>query len=128
MSPLYPCLPVYAPHCLRNQCRLLHVSPWNCKPFNAYNYMHTAMAFDIHTQGMITTLQCIALQDHGHGMGVTKMGNIVPRARIEPTSLASCASVQHVGSLTSPLYPLLPVYTAHCIRGQCILLHIFGTS
>ena len=41
MSPLYPHLPVYAAPCLRGQCRLLNLSPWNCKSFNAYNYMHT---------------------------------------------------------------------------------------
>ena len=42
--------------------------------------------------------------------GVTKMGNIVPRAEIEPTSLAFQASVlplYHVCSLISPLYPYM---------------------
>ena len=61
-------------------------------------------------------------------MGVTKMGNAVPRAGIEPTSLAIWASVQplhNIGSLTSKLYPGLPVYAALYLRlrGQCKLLH-----
>ena len=38
MSPLYLCIPVFP--CLRGKCRLLHPSPWNCKPFNTYNYIH----------------------------------------------------------------------------------------
>ena len=50
-------------------------------------------------------------------MGVTKMGNTVPRAGLEPTSLAFQASVlplHHVGSL---------IYVAPCLRDQCRLLH-----
>ena len=47
-------------------------------------------------------------------MGVMKMGNIVPRVEIEPTSLAFRASVlplRDVGSLMSPpLHPCLSVY------------------
>ena len=39
VAPLYPCPPVYAAPCLKGQCRLLHWSPWNCLPFNAYNYI-----------------------------------------------------------------------------------------
>ena len=41
-------------------------------------------------------------------MGMTKMGNIVPRAGLELTSLAFRASVlalHYVGSLMSPLTP-----------------------
>ena len=59
-------------------------------------------------------------------VGEMKMGNIVPRVEIEPTSLAFWASVlllHHVGSLISPLYPRLPVYTAPCLRRQCKPLH-----
>ena len=42
-----------------------------------------------------------------------KMGNIVPRAGIKPTSLALWANVltiHHLSSLPSPHYPGLPVY------------------
>ena len=56
-----------------------------------------------------------------------KMGNIVPRAGIEPTSLAFRASVlpvHHVGFLMSPLYPYLLVHATPCFRGQCRLLHL----
>ena len=56
-----------------------------------------------------------------------KMGNIVPRAGIEPTSLALRASVlslHDVGSLMSPLYSHLPVYAVPCLRGQCRLYTI----
>ena len=48
-------------------------------------------------------------------VGVMKMGNSVPRAGIDPTSLASQASVlplYHIDSLMSPLYPHLPAYAA----------------
>ena len=51
-------------------------------------------------------------------VGVMKMGNTVPRAGIEPTSLAFRAYVpplHHIGSLISPR---LPVYAAPCLRGQ----------
>ena len=56
---------------------------------------------------------------------VVKMGNIVPRAGIEPISLAFWVSVlilRHIGSLMSPLYPCLPVCAVPCPRGQCSLL------
>ena len=45
MSPLYPYPPVDAAPYLRGQNRLLHSSPWNCKPFNAYNYIHIGNGF-----------------------------------------------------------------------------------
>ena len=41
ISSLYPHPPVYATPCLRGSCRLLLSSSWNCKSFNAYNYVHT---------------------------------------------------------------------------------------
>ena len=50
------------------------------------------------------------------------MGNTVPRAGIELTSLALWASVlplHDIGSRMSPLYPRPPVYAAPCLRGQC---------
>ena len=59
-------------------------------------------------------------------VGVMKMGNIVPRAGFEPTSLAFQASVlplHDVGFQISPLYPLPPVYAAPCLRDQRRLLH-----
>ena len=58
-------------------------------------------------------------------MGVMKIGNIVPRGGIKPTSLAFWASVLplcHVGSLMS-LYPHLPVYADPCLKGQCSRLN-----
>ena len=33
--------PVYAAPCLRGQYKLLHLSSWNCKSFNASKYIHT---------------------------------------------------------------------------------------
>ena len=58
-------------------------------------------------------------------VGVMKMGNIVPRARIEPKSLAfrDRKPHNHIGSLMLSLYPHLPVYAAPCLGGQCRLLH-----
>ena len=61
-------------------------------------------------------------------VGVTKMGNIVPRVGIEPTSLAFRVSVlplHDIGSLMSPLCPRQPVYAAACLRSQCRLLYLF---
>ena len=54
-----------------------------------------------------------------------KMWNIVHRAGIEPTSLvyrASLLPLHHISSLMSPLYPCLPDYAAHYMRGHCIPL------
>ena len=88
-------------------------------------------------QGNICTLyslskqgqfQCTISTKHAQQatvVGVMKIGNIVPRAGLEPTSLAFWASVlplHHVGSLTSPLYPRPHVYAVHYPRGQCGLL------
>ena len=55
-----------------------------------------------------------------------KMGNTIPGAGLEPTSMAFGASVlplHHVGSLTSLLYPPRPpLSAAPCLKGQCRLL------
>ena len=48
-------------------------------------------------------------------LDVMKMGNIVPRAGLEPTSLhiqASVLPLHHVGSLMLPMYPSLPIYAS----------------
>ena len=61
-------------------------------------------------------------------MCVMKIGNIVPRAGLEPTSLAFRGNVlqfHHVGSLIPPLYPRPPVYVAPCLGGQGRLLHLY---
>ena len=75
----------------------------------------------------VKCMECMVLCPHSAFfkyaivVGVMKMGNIVPRAGLEPTSLAFRASVQllHIGSLISPLSPRLPVYAAPSLRGQC---------
>ena len=59
-------------------------------------------------------------------MSVMNMGNTVPRAWLEPTSLIFWTSVlplHHIGSLISPLYPQSYVYAATCLRGQCRIQH-----
>ena len=88
---------------------------------------------------IITYIQAMALYIHIHTahslykimdmatsvVGVMKVGHILPRAGLEPTSLAFQASVlplHHIGSLMSPLYPRPLVYAAPCLRGQCSLL------
>ena len=61
-------------------------------------------------------------------MGAMKMGNIVPRAGLNPTSLAFQANVlpfHDVGSPMSPFYPRPPVYVALCLGGLCRLLQYF---
>ena len=70
------------------------------KSFNAYNFIHTGndlmyIYTYIYTDRIgSTTIQRIICKDRimvlaTHDMGVMKMGNIVPRAGIEPTSLHS---------------------------------------
>ena len=60
-------------------------------------------------------------------MCVMKMGNIVPRVGIKPTSLAFWASVRHLhhmGSLMSLLNTRLSMQFLPCLRGQCRLLQL----
>ena len=69
---------------------------------------------------------CLFRDTYTYFVSEMKLGNIEPRAGIEPTSLALQASVlplHQVGSLMSALYPCPPVYVAVCIRGQGRLLH-----
>ena len=88
------------------------------------------MALHIHKQGRFNSNTALSLYRllvmDTSIVGVMKMGNIVPRAGIEPISLAFSVSVlplHHIGSLMSPLYPHPPVYAAPYLRGQCRLLH-----
>ena len=115
MSPLCPCLSAYAAPCLRGQCSLLHPSPWNCKPFNTYYYIHLGNGLIYTYTGQAQQPYSTQLiQDPGHGLnveGVMKMGNIVPRVGLKPTSPAFQASVlpfHHICSHMSPRYPRLP--------------------
>ena len=108
MSPLCPCLTVYAAPYLGGQCSLLHSPPSNCKPLKTYNYVqavtshtYTQCRFNNH---MAHSLYMIMVRATSV-MSVMNIGNIVPRAGIEPTPLAFQASVlplYHVGSLMSP--------------------------
>ena len=82
------------------------------------------MAIHIYTQGRFNshTLHSLfrIMVTATSVMGVTKMGNTVPRAGFEPTSLAfrdSVLPLQNAGSLMSPLCPRLPVYAVLCLRG-----------
>ena len=60
-----------------------------------------------------------------HG-DVMKIGNIMPRAGIESTSLAILGQfANHIGSLMSPPNLYLPVYVALYLRGQCRLLQYY---
>ena len=81
--------------------------PWNCKSFNAYNYIQ-AVALHIHTQGRFKnhtahSLYRIMVTATGV-MGVMKVGNIVPRVGLKPTSPAFWVSVL-------PLHHSLPDVT-----------------
>ena len=77
---------------------------------NAYNYIQ-AMTLHIHTHGRLNnhiahSLYKIMIMATSV-MDMMKMGNIVPRAGLEPSYLAFPASVlplYHIGSLMSPLY------------------------
>ena len=57
-------------------------------------------------------------------VGVMKIGNIVPRAGIEPTPRAFQASVlryHHIGIVVTS--GSLTVYGAHCLRGQFTVMN-----
>ena len=54
-----------------------------------------------------------------------KMGNTVPRAGFERTSLAFQASVLSFHDIGSLMSPRPSVYVAIYLRGQCRLLHIY---
>ena len=72
---------------------------------------------------MLLTILLIEILFKSIVVGVTKMGNILPRAGIKPTYLAFGASVlplHHVGSLMSPQYSRPPVYVTLCHRGQSV--------
>ena len=119
-SPLYPRPLIYAVPCLKVQYRLLHSSPWNCMYITAYNYIHTDNGFTYTYTGQVQQPHSSQLvQGHGHAtsvMGVTNMGNIVPRARVKPTSLTFPVSVlrlHHIDSQTLPLYPRLDKVFTH---------------
>ena len=55
-----------------------------------------------------------------------KVGNIAPRAGIEPTSFAYVATVLTITPPRIPdviKFPYTPVYAAPCLGSQCRLLH-----
>ena len=86
-------------------------------------HIHTRDRFNNHTARSLYRIMVMATSV----VSVTKIGNILSRAGLEPTSLAFQANVlplHHTGSLMSPLYPRPPVYVALCFRVQCILLYI----
>ena len=61
-------------------------------------------------------------------VGTMKMGNIVPKAGIEPTYLTFWAIVlpiHHLGYLMSQLCSRLPIYVSPCLTCQCKLLHMY---
>ena len=90
MSPLNPHLPVYADPSLKGQCRPLHLNPWNCKSFIAYNYIHT-----MPIQGRLnsdTGQYCTGSWSRQPVSGCDENGKYCARAGIEPTSLALQAS------------------------------------
>ena len=87
-----------------------------------------SMVLHIHTQGRFNdhtacSLYRIMVTATG-GMGVTKMGNTVPKAGLKPTSLALLASVLsllNIGFMMSPIYPSHVTFVLR-VRGQCRLL------
>ena len=131
MSPLYPHPCVYVVLCHRGQCRQLHSSPGIISLLMLTISYIQVMALHIHTQGKFSNHTAHSLfrimVSATSGMDVMKMGKIVPKAGLEPTSRAFQASVlplHNVGSLMLLLYPRPPVYVVLCLRGQCRLLHM----
>ena len=102
--------PGYAVSCIRGQLRLLHSSPWNCKSFNAYDYINTGNCVhrDLHTQGTFSTHTAHRLY---RIMVIATSVISVTKMKILCLEQESNPHLYHVGSLMSPLYPCLPVYT-----------------
>ena len=72
-------------------------------------YIHRQGRFNNHAAHSLYKIMVLA----SSVMGVMKMGNIVPRAGVEPTCLVFWASVlplQYIGSLMSPLYTYLSMW------------------
>ena len=72
------------------------------------------------------TLDLLGCKTVTSNKGVIKMGNTVPRAGLEPTSLACQASVlplHHIGFPDVTTIPTLICLAAPYLRGQCRLLH-----
>ena len=108
-------------------------SSWNYKSFNAYNYIHTGSGLSYTFTGQIPRPYSMQLeQDPGHGtgvMGVTKIGNTVPRAGFEPIYLTFRPSVLTLHHIGFPDVTAIPTPTCLCSslpqsRGQCRLLHM----
>ena len=116
ISPLYPRPSVFAPPCLRGKW-LLHSSPWNCKSFNSYNYIHRGNGLTyVHTQGRFNNHIACSLYrimvTPTSVVGVMQMGNTVLGAGLKPTSLTFRSRVwpfHHIGSLMPPLYTCPPL-------------------
>ena len=85
------------PLCLRGQCRLLHSSLWNCKPFNTLQLHTYRQSPHIYEKGRFNNHTAHSLYKilvmETSVLGVMKIGNIVPRAGIKSTSLAFHASM-----------------------------------
>ena len=80
-------------------------------------HMHTQGRFNNHTTKSLYRIMVTAMSV----MGEMKLVNTVPRAGLEPTSLAF-RPFHHIGSLMLPLFPCPPVYVAPCLRSQCRLV------
>ena len=88
-----------------------------------YIYSATSTVSRYSTHIILTLSKPVLVLSYCRGCGV-KMGNIVPRARIECTSLAFQASVRTIASPRLPDVTILPVYaTTPCLRCQCRPLH-----
>ena len=84
--------------------------------------IHTQCSFNKYTAHSLYRIMVMTTSV----VGVMKMRNIVPRAGLEPTSLACRSSMlplHQIGFLPSVLNPHPPVYVTLCLRGQCPLLH-----
>ena len=129
---------LYATLCLRGQYRLLHSSPWKCKflqlkAYRPYIYIDRVGS---------TTIQRIACSGswprQTSVVSVMKMGDIVPRVGLEPTSMPfqpNLLPLHHIGFTDVPLYPRPPFYAALCLRVQrrllqyvhiCVFIHMWN--
>ena len=120
---LYLYLLVYAVPYLRDQCRLLHSSAWNCN--SAYNYLHMCSYLRYTHKVGSTTIYIVASTGSWSLERVSwRWWNwkiLCLEQESNPHLLNCgpvCCSLHHIGSLMSLSYARFPVYAARCLRGQ----------
>ena len=121
-SPVYACPPLYVALCLRGQCRLQYPSPLEliASLLMLTTTYTQAMALHIHTQGKFLNHTACSLYRIMvmaiSVVGVMKIGNIMPRAGLKPTSLELRVSVLSLHQEGFPNVTAIPMPT--CLQSS----------